>query len=124
MKRIKTKNKIKQHIDGNLYFVSREIIKFIDKGYNYVAIYQEQLFDIKKDSEGNDITTIIETYPQVSSEFSKEQIRTLFKTIKKDIVSTDNFDEKFNELQIDAMLIDTINQEENGRYGTKEWIKY
>lgn len=124
MKKIKSIKKIRQSKDGQLYYVSREIVKFNQTNAGFVAIYQEELFDIVEDSENNKSIVIIETYEQVSSPFSFTQVTSLFAMINEPILSTDNFVEKFDKLQIQAMLIDTINQTELGRYGTKEWEIY
>ena len=124
MKKIKSIKKIRQSKDGQLYYVSREIVKFNQTNAGFVAIYQEELFDIVEDSENNKSIVIIETYEQVPSPFSFTQVASLFAMINEPILSTDNFVEKFDKLQIQAMLIDTINQTELGRYGTKEWEIY
>lgn len=124
MKKIKSVNKIKQGLDGNLYFVSREIIKFNQTPTGYVAIYAEMLFDIVKDENNNDVEQIIEEYPQVPSSFSFAQVNGLFSMINKSILPSEEFTNKFDELQVEAMIYDTINQTPLGRYGTKEWEKY
>lgn len=124
MKKINSTNKIRQSKDGQLYYVLREIIKFNQNTTGFVAIYQEQLFDIIETETGEKYLKIIETYPQVSAEFSATQVSKLFTMVNQPILTTDDFVNKFNELQLQAMLFDTINQEELGRYGTKEWQIY
>jgi len=119
MKKIHTQQKVRQGKDGNMYYVSREIVKFNQTTSGFVAIYKEQLFDIID----NEIK-IIEEYPQVSSEFNPNQVSGLFTMLNEPILATDNFVDKFNELQVKAMLIDTKNQTALGRYGTKDWIIY
>lgn len=124
MKKIKSVNKIKQGLDGKLYYVSREIIKFNQTKIGFIAIYQEQLFDVVTEENGDKSIKIVETYEQVASVFSFVQVSQLFNMINQPISATDNFVDKFNEIQIQAMLIDTVNQTTLGRYGTKEWEIY
>ncbi|MCT4698094.1 hypothetical protein [Tenacibaculum haliotis] len=124
MKKIKTINKVRQGKDGNMYYVSREIVKFNQCSTCFTAIYQEKLFDIVKDENNNDVENLIETYPQVAANFSFAQVNGLFTALGKDILTSENFATKFDELQLDALLYDTLNQEMLGRYGTKEWEKY
>lgn len=130
MKKIKTTTKVKQHSDGLFYFVARQILRFTqnDKKNNFSVVYQEYIFDLvdfnDKDIDGNDIVTkqevLIAKYPEYSQVFSKEEINFFFGQSENGI----NNVEEFNDLQVKAMIYDTINQGENGRYNTKEWIKY
>ncbi|MEQ3501142.1 hypothetical protein ABMY20_15410 [Tenacibaculum sp. SSH1-16] len=119
MKKICTTTKVRQGNDGQMYYVSREILKFNQTHNGFVAIYKEELFDIV-DSK----IVVKEEYPQVDSEFTNERVASLFSLINQPILTSENFVDKFNALQVQAMLFDTINQTELGRYGTKEWIVY
>ena len=95
-------------------------MKFNQTKKGFVAIYQEQLFDVVEDAGVNKSIVIIESYEQVASSFSFGQVAQLFTMINQPILVTDNFVNKFNQLQLQVMLIDTINQTALGRYGTKE----
>lgn len=119
MKKIHTEQKIRQGKDGNMYYLSREIVKFNQTQTGFVAIYQEHLFDVVDNK-----IMIVETYPQVASTFTELQVSQLFTMLNQPILANQNFVEKFNDLQVKAMLIDTKNQTELGRYGTKDWIIY
>lgn len=127
MKKIRTIKKVKQHTDGLLYYVARQILKFTqnDKQDNFSVVYQEYIFDIDEiNDENSDIITslenIITKYPEFSETLSTEKVNAFFSLSKKGVFNVSDF----NRVQVEAMLYDTINQEKNGRYNTKEWIKY
>lgn len=130
MRKIKTLKKVKQLDEtGLMYYQSRRIVKFTAEDNGYVAIIEEQTFDIvtEKNEEGKDIRVekVLKTYVQEAKHFTFEQVQGLFKLINTPILSTEDFNNKFYALQTEALLKDTIMQNEGkGRLGTVEWIKY
>ncbi len=132
MKKVISTKRLVKHTNGKDYFVLREVIDFFNVRETYVIRYKETLVDKveTKDKRGKDEekeeTTIvlhtIKTFPEQQTKMSKQEVDHLFLMLKEDIVHTQSFTNQFQELQVNAMLVDTLNQNAGkGRFGTKEW---
>lgn len=130
MKKIQTLEKIVRHPSTNkLYYGARTIYKFKQENKGFTCVYTESLFDVEEieDDEGNlkNVVTEIVEYKQEGKFYSNEEIRKLSSSITLNYNSgTDDIINFWDEVQIQGILIDTISQGEDGRHGTKNWIKY
>ncbi len=116
-------DKVRQHTDNKYYFVQREIKEFIDIGDNFKIIYAESIFDKFQNSEGKVCQETIREFSEKSIELNPIHLNYFFKKLQTPIQPSDNFTEKFNILQTQALLVDTISQNNGkGRYGTIKWI--
>jgi hypothetical protein len=120
MAKIRTVKPVYQSRNGELCFISREIINFNqDKAKKvFVSIVREQAFvedEVERlDPETDEPTNVFDTVIRVVQDLGSKahlvtyaQVDELFIFIGENMLSTESFTEKFDELQSTALLLDT-----------------
>jgi hypothetical protein len=120
MAKIRTLTEVYQSRNGELCFISREMIHFnqdkVKKGF--VSIVKEQAFIVNQvellDDETGEpngtfeaVAKVIEELGTRAHKITFEQVDGLFAAIGSDILSTEVYTDRLDQLQETALLIDT-----------------
>tara|TARA_R110000824_G_scaffold118441_5_gene270700 strand:+ start:2037 stop:2447 length:411 start_codon:yes stop_codon:yes gene_type:complete len=118
MAKIKTVTAIYQSRNGDLCFISREMIAFNQDKIKkeFVSIVREEAFVINQEEIYIDglptgtfkaVPKVIETLRTRAYAIPYKQVDRLFNAIASDITSTEVFTERLDQLQETALLLDT-----------------
>jgi hypothetical protein len=136
MAKIRTLTEVYQSRNGELCFISREMIDFNqDKAKKgFVSIVKEQAFIVNQveilDDETGEPTGTFKAVAQVIEELGTrahkitfEQVDGLFAAIGNDILSTEVYTDRLDQLQETALLMDTQPYSLYGSQAT-DWQSY